>query len=130
MTGDELNRITEAIIAAAIFVHREPGPGLLESTYKSCLAFELRERGHFVEGEKPLPVLFKGQLMDGGFRIDLMVDGAVVVELKAVNRFDPIHAAQTLNHLKLSGSKVGLLINFNVQVLVDGVKRFVSGFPE
>jgi len=125
-----LNEITEAVIGAAIAVHRELGPGLLESAYEACLAYELTERGLNVERQKGLPVIYRGVLLDCGYRIDLLVEGQVVVELKTVERVEPIHEAQLLSYLKLSGCKVGLLINFNVKVLKNGIKRLVYGFQE
>ena len=127
---NNLNEITETIIGAAIAVHRELGPGLLESAYEACLAFELAERGLRVERQKGVPVVYKGIQLDCGYRIDLLVGNQVVVELKAVERLEPIHEAQLLSHLKLSRCKVGLLINFNVKVLKHGIKRLVYGLQE
>ena len=106
-------------------VHRELGPGLLESAYEACLAFELVERGLSVERQKALPVKYRGVNVDCGYRIDLLVEGKVIIELKAVERLEPIHEAQLLSYLKLSGCKVGLLINFNVKVLKSGIRRLV-----
>jgi GxxExxY protein len=123
---EKLNAITERIIAAAIAVHRALGPGLLESAYEACLAFELAKRGLEIERQKGLPITYRGVNVDCGYRIDLLVEGAVVVELKAVERLEPIHEAQLLSYLKLSGCKVGLLINFNVKVLKDGLRRMVN----
>jgi len=125
-----LNEITEAIIGAAIAVHRELGPGLLESAYETCLAYELTERGLNVERQKGLPMIYREVLLDCGYRIDLLVEEQVVLELKTVERLEPIHEAQLLSYLKLSGCKVGLLINFNVKVLKNGIKRIVLGFQE
>ena len=127
---EELNKLTEDIIGAAITVHRELGPGLLESAYEACLAFELVDRGLFVEKQKELPVVYRGFQVDCGFRLDLLVEGKVVVELKAVEKLHPIHEAQLLSYLKLSGCKVGLLLNFNVRMLRDGLKRMVRDMPE
>ena len=121
---DEFNQITERIIGAAIEVHRTLGPGLLESTYLACLVHELKQRGIEVEREKPLPVVYKGVTLDCGYRIDLLVQHTVIVELKAVEELAPIHEAQLLSYLKLSGCRVGLLINFNVRQLTQGIKRF------
>ncbi len=126
----ELNKITEIIIGAAMAVHRELGPGLLESAYEACLAYELPERGLSVERQKALPVRYRGVNVDCGYRIDLLVEGKVVVELKAVERLEAIHKAQLLSYLKLSGCKVGLLINFNVKVLKDGIRRLVNELEE
>lgn len=124
------NKITESIIAGAIEVHRALGPGLLESTYEACLAAELEARGHAIQRQKALPVTYKGLMIDCAYRIDLVVDGQVIVELKAVQALDAIHEAQVLSYLKLSGCQVALLINFNVTLLKKGVKRFVHGLPE
>ena len=126
----QLNRTTESVIGAAIAVHRELGPGLLESAYEACLAFELVERGLTVEQQKALPVKYRGVKVDCGYRIDLLVGGKVIIELKAVERLEPIHEAQLLSYLKLSGCKVGLLINFNVKVLKSGIRRLVLGLKE
>ena len=130
MTGqDELNRITSIIIGAAIEVHRALGPGLLESAYESCMVFEIADRyGLTVEQQKPLQVIYRGVRLDCGYRLDLFVSDLVIVELKSVDKLLPIHEAQMLSYLKLSGSKVGLLINFNVKVLMDGIKRVVNCF--
>jgi len=126
----ELNKITEIIIGAAMAVHRELGPGLLESAYEACLAYELPDRGLSVERQKALPVKYRGVNVDCGYRIDLLVEGKVVVELKAVERLEAIHKAQLISYLKLSGCKVGLLINFNVKVLKDGIRRLVNELEE
>ena len=126
----ELNRITQIIIGAAMAVHRELGPGLLESAYEACLAYEIPDRGLAVERQKALPVKYRGVNVDCGYRIDLLVEGKVVVELKAVERLEAIHQAQLLSYLKLSGCKVGLLINFNVKVLKDGIRRLVNELEE
>jgi GxxExxY protein len=109
-------------------VHRALGPGLLESAYEACLAFELVERGLKVERQKPLPVVYKDVNLDCGYRLDLLVDDQVIVELKAINDLASIHEAQMLSYLKLTGCKVGLLINFNVRVLKSGIKRLVNQF--
>lgn len=128
---DRLNALTESIIGAAIAVHHELGPGLLESACEACLAYELLDRGLSFERQKPLPLVYRGQTLDCGFRIDLLVEQAVVVEVKSIDHFEPVHGAQVLTYLRQSGCKVGLLINFNVKWLVeDGVKRFVNGFPD
>ncbi len=122
-----VNEITEEIIGAAIAVHRELGPGLLESAYEACLVYEITNRGLKVEQQKGLPVTYRGVKVDCGYRIDLLVEGLVMVELKAVERLEPIHEAQLLSYLKLSGHQVGLLINFNVQMLKQGIKKLVHG---
>ena len=121
----ELNRLTEQIIGAAIEVHRHLGPGLLESAYETCLAYELEQRGLTAERQKALPLIYKEIRLDQGYRIDLLVAQKVVVELKVVEQFTDVHEAQVLSYLRFSGCKVGLLINFNVKLLKDGVRRFV-----
>ena len=123
-----INEITEEIIGAAIAVHRELGPGLLESAYEACLVYELAERGLNVEQQKALPMAYRGVKVDCGYRIDLLIEGQVVVELKAIEKLEPIHEAQLLSYLKLSGCHVGLLINFNVKMLKQGIKRIVHDF--
>jgi GxxExxY protein len=128
---ERLNAITEQIIGAALNVHRELGPGILESAYEACHVFELLQRGLTVERQIALPVEYQGQRLQCGYRIDLLVEDEVIVEVKSVERFEPVHAAQVLSYLRLAGRKVGLLINFNVKWLVsDGVKRIVNGFLE
>ena len=117
--------LTREIIGAAIEVHRALGPGLLESAYQACLAREMTLRELPFEKEKPLPVKYKGDLLDCGYRLDFLVAGKVVLELKAVDKVHPIHEAQLLTYLKLTGCKVGLLINFNVPVLKKGITRRV-----
>ena len=124
---ERLNGITEVIIGGAIQVHRVLGPGLLESAYEACLAFELKKRGLRIEEQKPLPLVYDQVKLDCGYRIDLVVEGAVVVEVKSVDALAPIHEAQVISYLKLSGCKVGLLINFNVLQLKQGIRRFVNG---
>jgi GxxExxY protein len=128
--SQNINDITEAIIGAAICLHRELGPGLLESAYEVCLAHELTERKLKIERQKALPIVYRGVELDCGYRIDLLVEKQVVVELKAVESLEPIHDAQLLSYLKLCGCEVGLLINFNVKVLKDGIRRFVNRFQE
>jgi GxxExxY protein len=123
MSEEQINRITETIIGAAIEVHRALGPGLLESAYEACLVFELEQRGLKVEHQKPLPVVYQSVNLDCGYRIDLLVEDTVVVEIKAVDQLAPIHEAQLLSYLKLSGCRFGLLINFNVMMLKDGIRR-------
>lgn len=129
-TAEELNQLTQKIIGAAIEVHRHLGPGLLESVYEVCLAHELTMRGHSAVRQKPLPVCYKGTQVDVGFRPDLLVDERVLVEVKATKGFHPIHAATTLNYIKLTDLAVGLLLNFNVEVMKDGIKRLVNDFPD
>jgi GxxExxY protein len=125
---EELNRISEAIIGAAIKVHRELGPGLLESAYEACTAFELIQDGWKVEQQKPMPLIYRGVKLDCGYRLDLLVAEKVIVEIKAVDQLLPIHTAQLLSYLKISGCKLGLLINFNVKLLKDGVERVSNGY--
>jgi GxxExxY protein len=127
---EELNRITQTIIGAAIEVHKHLGPGLLESAYEACTAFEIAERGLQVEQQKPLPLQYKKAKLDCGYRLDMMVEEKVIVEIKAVDKLLPIHEAQLLSYLKLTKCKAGLLINFNVQKLVNGIIRVVNNFPD
>ena len=124
----ETNDLTGAIIGAAIEVHKRLGPGLLESAYRACLAYELRKRGFEVQEEKPVPVVYDDVKLDCGFRADLLVNGQVVVELKAKSAIHPVDQAQTLSHLRLLGLRFGLLINFHEVKLVDGVHRIVNGY--
>jgi len=122
---NDIDRVTEKIVGAAIEVHRHLGPGLLESTYETCLAYELQSAGLKVERQKSLPVIYKKIAIDQGYRLDLLVEGQVIVELKSIEKLTSVHEAQILSYLKLSGCKVGLLINFNVKLLKYGVRRFV-----
>ncbi|HZE25705.1 MAG TPA: GxxExxY protein [Blattabacteriaceae bacterium] len=121
------NRISAIVLDAAIAVHTALGPGLLESAYQACLAYELNSRGLKVQTQVPLPINYRGVLIDAAYRIDLLVDDLVIVELKAIERLMPIHEAQLLSYLKLSGKSLGLLINFHVLRLKDGYKRIVNG---
>ncbi len=118
------------MIGAAIHVHRVLGPGLLESVYEHCLAHELRKCGFVVETQKPVPIRYDGLVIDGGFRLDLLVGTSLVVELKHVEALLPVHQAQLLTYLKLTGCQVGLLLNFNVPTLRRGIRRIVNDFPE
>lgn len=111
-------------------VHRALGPGLLESAYEACLAFELAQRGLKVEQQKPLPVVYREVRLECGYRLDLLIEGQVIVEIKSIDSLLPIHKAQLLSYLKLSGCHVGLLINFNVRILKDGIVRVVNNFPD
>ena len=124
----EINDITEAIIGAAIQVHRVLGPGLLENAYRQCLAYELRKRGFTVEEEKPVPVVYDQVKLECGFRADLIVNACVIVELKAKSAIHPVDKAQTLSHLRLLKLRLGLLINFHEEKLVDGVHRISNGY--
>jgi GxxExxY protein len=119
--------ISHAIITAAMLVHTELGPGLLESTYTACLQHELRKAGFRSDTQVGLPVVYDGVKLDLGYRIDLLVENLVIVELKSVDAIAPVHQAQIISYLKLSGRSLGLLINFNVAHLKDGIKRFVNG---
>lgn len=122
----ELNEISEQVIGAAIEVHKAIGPGLLESAYEACMKHELKLRGLAVETQRVLPIEYKGLKLDCGYRIDLLVEGQVVVELKAVHDLEAVHEAQLLTYLKLGGWKLGLLINFNVPLLKQGVRRMMN----
>jgi len=122
------DEITNAIIGAAIDVHRELGPGLLESAYEQCLCHELSLRSLIFARQVPLSVEYKGVRLDCGYKIDVVVEGLIVVELKTVDKLLPIHEAQLLTYLKLSNLQVGLLLNFNVPVLKNGLKRIVRNF--
>ena len=126
MDKDPLNNVTSGIIGAAIDVHRALGPGLLESAYEACLAYELIQREMKVEQQKPLPLIYRDVQLDCGYRIDLLVDDAVIPGIKSVDSLAPIHQAQLLSYLKLSGCEVGLLINFNVKLLKQGIVRMVN----
>jgi GxxExxY protein len=117
--------LTKEIIGAAIEVHRELGPGLLESAYEVCFCYELRSRGLQVNCQEPLSITFKGVRLDCGYRIDVCVNDIVIVELKSVEKVTDLHRAQLLTYLRLSGKKVGLLLNFNVPILKDGIVRMV-----
>ena len=128
--GSYVNRVTEGIIGAAMEVHRRLGPGLLESAYQQCLCRELEVRGIHFERERPLPLEYKGVRCECGYRLDLLVEGEVVVEVKSVEVLAPIHEAQLLTYLRLGGWRVGLLINFNVPLLKEGVRRKVLAFNE
>ncbi|MBK9747052.1 MAG: GxxExxY protein [Chloroflexi bacterium] len=119
------NELTHKIIGAAIEVHRELGPGLLESAYEECLAHEFTLRGLAYERQKPLPVIYKGIQVECGFRLDFLVENLVIVELKAVEDLSPVHQAQVMTYLKLTNCRLGLLINFNAYKLLQGLKRIV-----
>jgi len=121
----ELNEITSTIIGCAIEVHRNLGPGLLESAYEECLAYELCKKGLMIKRQQPTPVIYKEIKLECGYRIDVLVENTVVIELKAVDAINPVHEAQILTYMKFAGKKLGLLINFNVTVLKDGIKRYI-----
>lgn len=120
-----LKDLSEAIIGCAIAVHKELGPGLLETAYETCLAYELEQSGYCVERQKPMPLKYREVQLDCGYRLDLMVNDVVVIEIKAVETLLPIHEAQLLTYMRLAGCKLGLLINFNEKLLKHGVRRFV-----
>ena len=117
------NQITQEILDSAFKVHTTLGPGLLESAYRSCLAYELRRKGLKVEEEKPLPLIYEEVKLECGYRIDMLVENEVIVELKTVNEFNDVHLAQVLTYLRLSEKHVGLLLNFYVKSLKNGIKR-------
>ncbi len=119
----EINDLTGNIIGAAIDVHKALGPGLLESAYEECLCIELGERQILYERQKEIPIQYKGKTLDCGYRADILVPDKLIVELKACERLQPIHEAQLMTYLKLTGIRTGLLMNFNVTVLKDGIKR-------
>ena len=127
LTIAEINHLTGIVIECSIKVHRQLGPGLLEGVYHTCLVYELRQRGVYVEANVSFPVTYGDLNIDVGYRADLVVEGEVVVELKSVEHLHPIHQAQLLSYLKLGGQRIGLLINFNVPYLKDGVTRIVNG---
>jgi GxxExxY protein len=123
---EEINKITEKIIGCAIEVHRRLGPGLLESSYMVCLYYELVKAGLFVQQQVALPLVYKEIHMEIGYRLDLLVENKVVVEVKSIEALNEVHSAQVLTYLKLSNAKVGLLLNFNVLKLIDGIKRLIA----
>ena len=123
MTEDEISNM---IIGCGIYIHKALGPGLLESAYKECLYYKLVKSGLFVEKEKPMPVIFEDVKLDVGYRIDLLVENKLVIETKSVEELTPVHLAQTLTYLKLGHYKLGLLMNFNVLKLKDGLKRVIN----
>ncbi|MEP6491250.1 MAG: GxxExxY protein [bacterium] len=126
MNSTEINDCSRTVVDAAMMVHSALGPGLLESAYEACMAHELRSRGLRVATQTTLPVVYRGARIDAGYRIDVLVEDAVVIELKAVSRLLPIHQAQLLSYLRLSGCRLGLLINFHVPRLRDGLKRMAN----
>lgn len=130
MAGQSINQTTEAVIGAAIEVHKHLGPGLLESAYEECLCHELSLRNIPFQKQVPLPVVYKGTKLDCGYRVDLLVKDEVVVELKAIESILPIHEAQALTYMRLGSWKVGLIINFNTPIVVKGIKRLVLGLKE
>ena len=123
MTEEEVAR---EIVDAALVVHRALGPGLLESAYEQCLVLELTRRGVAVERQKDVPIVFQGMRIDAGYRIDLLVGGSIIVELKAVDRLAPVHDAQLLSYLRLANLRIGFLINFHVRLLKEGIRRLMA----
>lgn len=128
--ANDLNRLTQTIIGAAIQVHKSLGPGLLESAYRVCLAAELQCQGLRIEQEKAIPVVYRGVRLECGYRLDLLVEDIVIVEVKALEQVLPVHRAQLLSYLKLVGCPIGLLVNFHVASLTRGVHRIVNRFPD
>jgi GxxExxY protein len=126
---ESLNRLTSSIIEAAIRIHRTLGPGLLESAYLQCLRFELISAGLNVESEKALSLLYRGVTIDCAYRADLVVEGVVIVEVKALDSLAPIHSRQLYTYLRVADCRVGLILNFGAMTLRDGIKRVVNGFP-
>lgn len=122
------NEISGAIIGAAINIHRSLGPGLLESAYKECLFYKLVQSGLYVEKERPMPLVFEDVKLEVGYRIDLLVENRIVIEVKSVDALNDVHLAQTLTYMKLGNYNLGLLMNFNVVKLKDGVKRVINGY--
>ena len=125
MTRKDINDLTYKIIGAAIEVHKEIGPGLLESAYEACLVYELRKAGLQVEKQKSMPLAYEGEILEIGYRIDLMVESRIIVEIKSVEALSDVHLAQILTYLKLSKLHLGLLVNFNVSSLKKGIRRVI-----
>jgi GxxExxY protein len=121
----EFESLSKDVLGAAIEVHKHLGPGLLESAYEECLSYELMQKGYKIERQKPIPVVYKEIKLECGYRIDILVEDKIVLELKSVDCFNPVHEAQILTYMKFAQKKVGLLINFNVALLKNGIKRYV-----
>lgn len=121
----KFSELSNKVIGCAIEVHQTLGPGLLESAYQQCLHFELLSNGLSVETEKPLPVIYKGVELDCGYRMDIVVENEIIIELKSIQKIEPVHEAQILSYMKLSGIKYGFLMNFNSVLLKDGLRSFV-----
>ena len=126
----DINELSSKIISAAIEVHKALGPGLLESAYEECLCYEFRLRDFGFERQKPLPIIYKGNKLDCGYRLDIVVENAIILELKSCEKIERIHMAQLLTYLKLSGLKLGLLLNFNVPLIREGIMRVVNELDE
>jgi GxxExxY protein len=128
MTKTEYNRLAKQIVDSSYHVHLEMGPGLLESVYEFCLADELRSRGIFVQEQVCIPLVYKGRNLNKDFRLDLLVEKEIIIELKAAEYILPVHEAQIISYLKLADKRLGFLINFNVQLIKDGLRRFVNNY--
>jgi GxxExxY protein len=126
----DINKLSNKVIGAAIEVHKTLGPGLLESAYEECLCHELNLRGLSFERQKELPVVYKGLRLDCGYRLDILVENAIILELKSCEKIEPIHKAQLLTYLKLSGISLGLILNFNMTIMKNGIIRIVNEFKE
>jgi GxxExxY protein len=124
-TTPEIERVAQEIVDAAFKIHSKVGPGLLESTYQTLMIYERTKRGLVVEQEVPVPLIYEEVRLDAGYRLDLLVNGCVIVEIKAVDRLHPVHEAQVITYLKLLNKRLGILINFNVKLIKDGIKRVV-----
>jgi GxxExxY protein len=124
-TSDEIERVATEIVDAAFKIHMKLGPGLLESAYQVLMEYELRKRGLYVQREVPVPVVYEDVRLDAGYRLDLLVNNCVIVEIKAIEKLHPVHEAQVLTYLKLTGPRLGILINFNTKLIKDGIKRIV-----
>jgi GxxExxY protein len=127
---DNINKLSSQIIGAAIEVHKAVGPGLLESAYEACLSHELKLRGVSFDRQRPLPIEYKGERLDCGYRLDIVVENRIILELKSCEAIEPIHKAQLLTYLRLAGLSLGLLLNFNVTVMRDGIVRIVNHLIE
>jgi GxxExxY protein len=125
---NQIDRIAKEVVDAAFKVHSNLGPGLLESAYEACLAHELTKRGYRVERQKAQPVIYEGLEIEVGYRLDLLVEDLIIIELKAVEQLAPIHQAQLLTYLKLSSKQLGFLVNFNVPLIKDGIRRIANHF--
>ncbi len=130
LTADELTQLTSTVIANAIAVHRELGPGLLESAYLACLLHELSSASLRVETQRPIPLVYQGVRIECAYRADVIVNGAVLVEVKALDGLAPVHRRQLRTYVRLADCRVGLLLNFGAATLKEGIKRVVNGFPE
>lgn len=128
MKEEDLNKLSKIIIGIAIDVHNALGPGLLESAYKECLYYKINQSGIWVEKEKPIPLVYEKIKLDCGYRIDLLVNNQLVLEIKSIEAINDIHIAQTLTYLKIGNYKLGLLMNFNVLQLKHGIKRIINGY--